>query len=377
MKFSAAFVGLVGLAVASPFTEHDTSNGLVARGGKCDIPNKYLQYPSTPKPKKYYGYGRTIHVKRGQKIQNAIKNASPGDRIVVAAGDYREQLVIDKDGIQLEGHGANLIQPDAKDLKTNACTGLTQDPQKNKLQTGICIVGYNVKTDDFITEHKKVKSVGRPVKGVSVTGFTVNGFSGINIAILGAKNTYITNNKLVDGGAYGGLTLGSINTVFYDNVVTTTKGGFIAICMDNKSDVFSKKNDISNHAIGLCVQTNGAVLSTISSPTTATVSLSILVSGKPRLPTTTSAQPLLPAVRTLRVLFLEVPSGFWSATTPSRARKPVMDQEQAFASMTILALLRRICPFPLLALFSERQLRPEITWLSETLSTTTTATFRI
>jgi nitrous oxidase accessory protein NosD len=260
MKFSAAFVGLVGLAVASPYTEHDTSNGLIARGVKCDIPRKYMNYPSTPKLKKYYGHGRTIHVKPGQKIQQAIKKASPGDRIVVAGGEYSEQLVIDKDGIRLEGHGATLKSPDPKYLKKNACTGLTQDPQKNELQAGICITGYKVKTDDFVTEHKIVTSVGRPVKGVSVTGFTVQGFSGINIAILGAKNTYITNNKLVDGGAYGALTLGSINTVFYDNVVTTTKGGFIAICMDNKSDVFTKKNDISNHLIGLCVQTNGAVM---------------------------------------------------------------------------------------------------------------------
>ncbi|OBS24415.1 hypothetical protein FPOA_04960 [Fusarium poae] len=260
MKFSAAFVGLIGLAVASPFTEHDNPNGLVARGGKCDVPHKYLNYPSTPKPKKYYGYGRTIYVKAGQKIQHAIRKASPGDRIVVAKGEYSEQLVIDKDGIQLEGHGATLKSPDAKYLKQNACTGLTQDPQGNKLQAGICITGYKVETDNFITEHKKVRSVGRPVKGVSVTGFTVQGSSGINIAVLGAKNTYITNNKLIDGGAYGGLTLGSINTVFYDNVVTTTKGGFIAICMDNKSDVFAKKNEISNHVIGLCVQTNGAVM---------------------------------------------------------------------------------------------------------------------
>jgi hypothetical protein len=30
--------------------------------------------------------------------------------------------------------------------------------------------------------------------------------------------------------------------------------------MDNKSDVFAKKNDISKYAIGLCVQTNGAVM---------------------------------------------------------------------------------------------------------------------
>lgn len=160
----------------------------------------------------------------------------------------------------MEGHDAILTQPDKDKLTKNACTGLTQDPQKNELQAGICITGYNVKTNEFVTEHKKVKSVGRFVKGVTVSGFTVQGFSGINIAIIGAKNTVISNNKLVDGGAYGGLTLGSVNTVFNDNVVTTTKGGFIAICMDNKSDVFAKKNDISAHAIGLCVQTNGAVM---------------------------------------------------------------------------------------------------------------------
>jgi hypothetical protein len=33
MKLSAAFAGLVGLAVASPYTEHDTSNGLI---GECN-----------------------------------------------------------------------------------------------------------------------------------------------------------------------------------------------------------------------------------------------------------------------------------------------------------------------------------------------------
>ncbi|RBR25600.1 uncharacterized protein FIESC28_01563 [Fusarium coffeatum] len=260
MKFIVTLTGLVGLAVASPFTEHDSSGGLMARGGKCSFPDIYETYPSTPEHKNNYGYGRTIYVKSGKSIQHAINRASPGDRIVVPAGTYSEQLVIDKDGIQLEGRGAILTQPGPDKIKKNVCTGLTQDPQKNELQAGICITGHKVKTTQFITEHKRVESVGRFVTGVTVTGFTVQGFSGINIAIIGAKNTRIFKNKMVDGRAYGGLTLGSVKTVFDDNVVTTTQGGFIAICMDNKSDVFAKKNDISKHAVGLCVQTDGAVM---------------------------------------------------------------------------------------------------------------------
>ncbi|WZH45487.1 pectin lyase fold/virulence factor [Fusarium acuminatum] len=269
MKLSLTLAGLVGLATASPFTEHDTSNGLLheARGGKCNwhdkhccaYPDRYKTTPYEPEHKNYYGYGRTIYVKPNMKfkIQDAIKKASPGDRIVVAAGTYNEQLVINKDGIHLEGHGA-ILAPTT--YKRNACTGLVQDPQKKELDAGICITGHKVKTTEFIVEHKRVISVERPVKGVSVSGFTVQGSSGINIAIQGAKNTRISGNTLIDAGAYGALTLGSVNTVFYDNKVTTTKGGYIGICQDNKSDVFTIKNDVSAYLIGLCVQTNSAVI---------------------------------------------------------------------------------------------------------------------
>ncbi|KAF5685145.1 hypothetical protein FCIRC_3583 [Fusarium circinatum] len=240
MKFTLTFAGLIGLAAASPFSEHDTSGGLMRRNGKCNwkdqhccaIPDKY-KYSSPSDSQNYYGYGRTIYVKSGKKIQDAIKKASPGDRIIVEAGEYPEQLVIDKDGIQLEGRGnVRLVKPNK--YKRNACTGLTQDEKKNELQAGICITGYKVQTTD--------------------------GFSGINIAIIGAKNTRITKNKLTDAPAYGALTLGSVNTVFRENVVTTTAGGFIGICQDNLSDVQTVKNDISAHLIGVCVQTNSAFI---------------------------------------------------------------------------------------------------------------------
>lgn len=239
---------------------------LAGRNGKCNwkdqhccaIPDKY-KYSSPSDTKNYYGYGRTIYVKSGKKIQDAIKRASPGDRIIVEAGEYPEQLVIDKDGIQLEAHGiVRLTKP--KKYKRNACTGLTQDEKKNELQAGICITGYKVQATEYKTEHKRVTSVKRFVKGVSVTGFSVEGFSGINIAIIGAKNTRITKNKLTDAPAYGALTLGSVNTVFRENVVTTTAGGFIGICQDNLSDVHTVKNDVSAHLIGVCVQTNGAFI---------------------------------------------------------------------------------------------------------------------
>ncbi|KAF4959121.1 hypothetical protein FSARC_10834 [Fusarium sarcochroum] len=267
MKFSLTLAGLLGLASASPFTEHDTSNGLMPRHGKCNwkdkhcctYPDQYKDTPKGPTEKKYYGYGRTVYVKSGKKIQHALDKASPGDRIIVEAGDYKEQLVIKTDGIHLEGRpGAKIIKPD--NYKNNACTGLTQDAEKKDAQVGICITGYKVKTTKFIAEHKRVTSVERAIKGVSVSGFEVSGFNGINIAIIGAKNTHITKNKLVDGGAYSALTLGSVNTVFAENIVTTTAGGVIGICMDNKSDVLVKNNDVSAHFIGLCVQTDGAVL---------------------------------------------------------------------------------------------------------------------
>lgn len=67
-------------------------------------------------------------------------------------------------------------------------------------------------------------------------------------------------NNLIDSAKYGGLTVGSTNTVFSENVVKATVLGFIGICMDNKSKTLITKNKLSNQIIGLCVQTNQAQL---------------------------------------------------------------------------------------------------------------------
>jgi parallel beta-helix repeat protein len=110
----------------------------------------------------------------------------------------------------------------------------------------------------FVAEHNKVVSVGRRVKDVSVTGFQVRGFSGENIAVVGAQNARISRNTLIDGEQYGFLTVGSKNTTVTGNSVSSTTVRFIAICMDNVSGARVTANHISGYIYGLCVQTPGA-----------------------------------------------------------------------------------------------------------------------
>ena len=205
---------------------------------------------STQKPK--YKNACTVHVKAGECIQHAIDSATPGSRIFVAAGTYAEQLTISKDGIELIGQNAVIVPPAT--AITNTCSGLTGPGS----QTGICVTGSKINLADFKTEHRKVLSVGNPVKDVSVSGFQVKGFSGINIATLGARNAKVFGNTLTDGKSYGALTLGSIHTIITDNVVSSTTPTFIGICMDNFAEAFVWKNHISQQYIGLCVQTPGA-----------------------------------------------------------------------------------------------------------------------
>lgn len=199
------------------------------------------------------GWTETVYVKAGQSIQAAINSAGAHATIIVEDGTYAEQLTIECDGINLVGNGAILVPP--KTPGQNLCSGLAGPDT----QAGICIAGYNVQLADFVVEHRKVISVGRPVTGVSVSGFDVRGFSGLDIAVVGGQDTVVAGNKLEDGDMYGCLTVGSKNThVDGNNVVSSEKLRFIGICMDDKSDVLVSNNHINGYLIGLCVQTAGA-----------------------------------------------------------------------------------------------------------------------
>jgi nitrous oxidase accessory protein NosD len=214
---------------------------------------------ATPRPK-------TIRVHSGESIQTALNSVSPGDHIIVESGTYAEQLNITTDDISLIGRDAILNPP--LTVTTNLCTGLAGKlPPANTIDTqaGICLHGSNVQLANFAREHRKVLSVGKPVKGVSISGFTIRGFLGLNIAVVGAQDAMITDNTLTDGAFYGALTVGSKNSLIERNTInsspptaTNTFLPFIGVCMDDVKTVIIRKNDISGYLIGLYVQTSGA-----------------------------------------------------------------------------------------------------------------------
>ncbi|CZR59897.1 uncharacterized protein PAC_09791 [Phialocephala subalpina] len=211
-------------------------------------------------PVSTYPHGSTIHVSPGQSltIQAAIDSARGGDKIVVEAGTYSEQLTISTNGITIVGHNATIVPPSIP--VTNTCSDLAGPGT----QAGICITGSEVVLQDlkdFDGEHLKVISVGKLVKDTTVTGFTVNGFSGLNIAVVGAQDASVSRNTVSSSAQYGILTVGSKNSNIKHNTVFSTPGFpfyFIGICMDDVSAVTIAHNDISGYFIGLCVQTSGA-----------------------------------------------------------------------------------------------------------------------
>jgi nitrous oxidase accessory protein NosD len=197
----------------------------------------------------------STRVKAGHSIQSAIDAAKPGDRIVVEAGEYHEQLTISKNGLQLVAKkGVILLPPLSTSPGSSGCAGLAGE----NTVAGICIIGTDVQLEPFEKDHRKVISVGSYVDKVLVQGFDIRGFFGLNIAVVGAQHAEVRGNSVSDGSSYGILTVGSIHTLITRNTVKSSSLMFIGICMDDRSDVLVTQNRISDYGIGLCIQTNGA-----------------------------------------------------------------------------------------------------------------------
>ncbi|KAG9669250.1 hypothetical protein KCU99_g7508, partial [Aureobasidium melanogenum] len=192
-----------------------------------------------------------VYLHDGDDLQSAIDHASPGDQIFVS-GTHKGPIVISKDDISLFGQDAHIV-PGNTQTTPNECSGFAG----MDTQAGICIAGKGITFGEF-KEHRRITSVTTPVQGVHVSGFEVVGFSGPNIAVIGAHDTFVSENILRDSPTYGCITAGSTNSHITDNTVTSTELNFIGICMDDTGPVEVSRNDISGYTIGLCLQTNGA-----------------------------------------------------------------------------------------------------------------------
>ena len=214
----------------------------------------------TPSPKKKDCYKT---VKPNQSIQAALTAAKKGDTITVEAGTYTEYLTISKSDITLIGKpGAKLVSPSTPPSKPNPCTGLAE-VNGTKVDAGICIHGKNVVLDVYKPElqHRKFISVEQRVKNVVVSGLTIQGYQGINVAVVAGSNVRVKHNTLLDGGQYGFLSVGSKDTLAAHNAVKSSAGLLgIAMCMDDYTSAEFSNNDIAGYFIALCTQTARGVV---------------------------------------------------------------------------------------------------------------------
>ncbi len=158
-------------------------------------------------------------------IQTAINNADPYDRILVYAGTYTENIVIDKTGISLFGEDKNLV--------TVSGTG-----------TGSVI---NITSDK-----------------VDVSSFTITN-SGSNstdaLIKISASKTIITDNILTSGGNGIFIENCSETTIYYNDISDCDKKG---IHIENSIDNKIEQVDISD------IEKSGIFLKNVSGDTSVT-----------------------------------------------------------------------------------------------------------
>ncbi len=147
----------------------------------------------------------TVNVSPGQSIQAAINSAPPGSTINVAAGLYRESIVIRKDGIKLRGAGdstsGTVLAPPA-----SANSFCSEGPDSFP---GICVVAKKFDADfNIIT----------PVNGVQISGFRVRNFPGDGIVSFGGDNLRFVNNTARGNQGYGITSFVSNGSVYNDLV---------------------------------------------------------------------------------------------------------------------------------------------------------------
>ena len=124
----------------------------------------------------------------GDSIQAAVDAAEQGDTILVY-GTHRENVAVQTDGLTLRGIGATILPP--KVPAVHACFDPTE---VDEAVHGICVVG----DIDFDSGE-----VARYVKEVTVSGFTVRGFTGSGLITIGASHATFKGNVAENNGDAG------------------------------------------------------------------------------------------------------------------------------------------------------------------------------
>src|SRR5215203_3371527 len=175
----------------------------------------------------------------GESIQKAVNAAHPGDTIVVR-GVHREDVVIRKNGIKLRGDDA-VIEAPARAKADSPCS-------KAFGPEAICVFGdANLRT----------AKVNRPIKDVSISGFTIRGFkqkankpiTTIMIDVFGARNATIAGNHVMGNAAAGiGFSAEGLNNTIENNDLTDNEDD--GVFVERQRNTTIARNDVTGDPRG-------------------------------------------------------------------------------------------------------------------------------
>jgi parallel beta-helix repeat protein len=172
-------------------------------------------------------------VRAGESIQSAVDAADPGDTILVF-GTHRENVAIQTDGLTLRGVGAVILPPDTP--TPHACFDPTE---VDEAVHGVCVIGDL----DFDT-----REVRRRVEDVTVSGFTVRGFTGSGLVAVAAHGTTFSGNVATDNGDAEISAAQATDTLVLSN---RASGGRFGIYLTDSRGGLIHGNLVHDNCVGL------------------------------------------------------------------------------------------------------------------------------
>jgi len=125
---------------------------------------------------------RDIVLHPGDSIQAAVDGAKAGDTVALTPGTFHGNVTITKPNVDIRGAGIGVttLVPGAAPAPSPCSSGVSD-------ANGICVLGRP----------------DAPVKGVDVSGLTINGFGGYGVLLLMARDVHVRHTEAASNGGYG------------------------------------------------------------------------------------------------------------------------------------------------------------------------------